>query len=98
MDADGSNVRRLTSIRPGELPTHSYREPAWSPDGTQIAYSVGIIPDTREVRTINIENGVEQSHQPGSTRHGQQLRPPLVTRWQPDRLARPVLRRQVFPL
>ena len=80
MDADGSNVRRLTSIRPGESSTDSYREPAWSPDGTLIAYSVGITRGTAEVRTLNVEDGVERVISLGRRDTDSNYAP----RWSPD--------------
>jgi hypothetical protein len=44
MNADGGDPRRLTEARPADPPAgsgHAAGAPAWSPDGTQLAYTAG---------------------------------------------------------
>ena len=52
MNADGSNVRVLPSPADG-----NYRAPAWSPDGSQIAWMYSDERDAPHVRVTNINGG-----------------------------------------
>ncbi|MFL5674276.1 MAG: DPP IV N-terminal domain-containing protein [Chloroflexota bacterium] len=69
MDAEGSNVRRLTAPRTNINTTQSYLEPVWSPDGRQIAYhillhdnnSVDGIWSSVQVSVVDARDGVERA-------------------------------------
>jgi len=50
MDADGSNVRQLTSTPEAD------QGPAWSPDGTQVAFVRGLHPAILTASAIYIIN------------------------------------------
>ncbi len=39
MNADGSDQRNITNAHPYNAPAYSDRDPAWSPDGTKIAFA-----------------------------------------------------------
>ncbi|HEU4356387.1 MAG TPA: hypothetical protein VFT27_12425 [Actinomycetota bacterium] len=62
-DVDGSNVRQLTHVEGGvrgsELPSHSvYGGLDWSPDGTMIAYELGVAGEVPQIYTVRISDGV----------------------------------------
>ena len=49
MDADGSNPKELTSNSRGDW------HPAWSPDGTKIAFSRGVSASVRDIWIMNAD-------------------------------------------
>jgi len=61
MDADGSNVRRLTHFEiPGKVVSEG--NPAWSPDGKQIAIQPWFVdqdgsPDSRPITVVDVATG-----------------------------------------
>jgi len=61
MNADGTNVQRLTNLEELEGQAHS---PAWSPDGTQIAYIGRISTLQYRLRIINVDGSADQAVTP----------------------------------
>ena len=61
MNADGTNVQRLTNLEELEGQAHS---PAWSPDGTQIAYIGRISTLPWRLRIINVDGTGDQAITP----------------------------------
>jgi hypothetical protein len=75
MDADGTNVQRLTNLEELEGQAHS---PAWSPDGTQIAYIGRISTLPRRLRIINVDGTGDHAITP------EDFRMVSVPDWAPD--------------
>lgn len=61
MNADGTNVQRLTNLEELEGQAHS---PAWSPDGTRIAYIGRISTLPYRLRIINVDGTGDQAITP----------------------------------
>ena len=74
MDADGTNVQRLTNLEELEGQAHS---PAWSPDGTKIAYIGRVSTLPWRLRIINADGTGDQVVTP----EGFDVTPPD---WAPD--------------
>ena len=75
MDADGTNVQRLTNLEELEGQAHS---PAWSPDGTQIAYIGRISTLPWRLRIINMDGNGDHAITP------ENFRMTSVPDWAPD--------------
>jgi Tol biopolymer transport system component len=63
--SDGSGRRKVTTFGPGDPPDSredTAKQPAWSPDGTQIVFSASAYPDTSDER-------LEVINADGSARH-----------------------------
>ena len=71
MNADGSDARRVTSNSSGDY------QPAWSPDGSRIAFSHGVSATSREIYFVSIDGS---SIVPFTTSSGSASDPS----WSPD--------------